>query len=358
MPPQPLRVTEPLLQTGNKLLRRGHSNAAAHGYTLPIIEPEDPMTETTPAALLESMLLVRAFEDQNRALAADGKAPGTCTSIGQEAAAVGVIKALGRDDLILTNHRSAGHLLARGADPGRVLAEIMGRSTGYCKGKSGSLHISAKDLGVVLTSTIVGGELSLATGVALSLSMQGGDALVACLFGDGAACEGVFHESLNLAAVWHLPVLYVCENNQWQAFVRRDETMLTDRIATRAAAYGIEGVTVDGNDVEAVHAATAETVAKIRKTRKPILLETYTYRIRGHYEPDDQSYVDPQELAQWRARDPIETLKQKLVQQRSLTEDAFERMCERVNQRMADALSFASASPFPAAAELTTDVYA
>jgi pyruvate dehydrogenase E1 component alpha subunit len=323
-----------------------------------MIEPENPMTETSPGALLESMLLVRAFEDQNRALAAAGKAPGTCTSIGQEAAAVGVIKALGADDLILTNHRSAGHLLARGADPGRVLAEIMGRSTGYCKGKSGSLHISAKDLGVVLTSTIVGGELSLATGVALSLSMQRSDAIVACLFGDGAACEGVFHESLNLAAVWNLPVLYVCENNQWQAFVRRDETMLTDRIATRASAYGIEGMSVDGNDVEAVYAATTEAVAKIRKNRKPILLETCTYRIRGHYEPDDQSYVDSQELEHWRARDPIESLKQKLTGQRSLTEDAFQRMRERVDQRMADALSFASESPFPAAAELTTDVYA
>src|SRR6187431_919385 len=211
---------------------------------------------TSSTALLEKMMLVRAFELQNAALAAASQAPGTCTSVGQEAAGVGVVMALSPQDLILTNHRSAGHLLARGADPGRLLAEIMGRSTGYCKGKSGSLHISAKELGVVLTSTIVGGELSLATGVALSLSMQQSDAIVACIFGDGAACEGVFHESLNLAAVWNLPVLYVCENNQWQAFVHRRETMLTDRIATRAAAYGIDGITVDGNDVEAVYAAT------------------------------------------------------------------------------------------------------
>jgi pyruvate dehydrogenase E1 component alpha subunit len=211
---------------------------------------------------------------------------------------------------------------------------------------------------VVLTSTIVGGELSLATGVALSVSMQGGDAVVACLFGDGAACEGVFHESLNLAAIWNLPVLYVCENNQWQAFVHRRETMLNDKIATRAAAYGIEGITVDGNDVEAVYAATREAVAKIRKTRKPILLETYTYRVRGHYEPDDQSYVDQKELADWRARDPIETLKRKLIQQGALTEDDYSRMGEGVQQRLADALTFANESPFPAAAELTTDVYA
>ena len=313
---------------------------------------------TSPTALLEKMMLVRAFELQNAALAAASQAPGTCTSVGQEAAGVGVVMALSRQDLILTNHRSAGHLLARGADAGRVLAEIMGRSTGYCKGKSGSLHISAKELGVILTSTIVGGELSLATGVALSLSMREGDGIVACLFGDGAACEGIFHESLNLAAVWNLPVLYVVENNQWQAFVHRRETMLTDKIASRAAAYGIEGITVDGNDVEAVYAATAAAAAKVRTTRKPMLLETYTYRTRGHYEPDDQSYVDANELAQWQRRDPIELLKNKLIEARLLTRNDVERMQQRAHDTVADALTFAKNSPFPNASELTTDVYA
>jgi pyruvate dehydrogenase E1 component alpha subunit len=268
------------------------------------------------------------------------------------------VKALGPEDLILTNHRSAGHLLARGADPGRVLAEIMGKRTGYCKGKSGSLHISAKELGVILTSTIVGGELSLATGVALSLSMQKSDAIVACLFGDGAACEGVFHESVNLAAVWNLPVLYVCENNQWQAYVHRRETMLTDKIASRAAAYGIEGVTVDGNDVEAVYAATREAVARIRKNGKPILLETYTYRAQGHYEPDDLSYVDPKELSEWRLRDPIEMLKSRFTRERKLAPEEIQRMQARVQKAVADALAFAKDSPMPDIAELNTDVYA
>ena len=308
--------------------------------------------------LLQSMMLVRAFEEQNAAMTAAGQAPGTCTSVGQEAAAVGVIKALGANDLILTNHRSAGHLLARGADPGRVLAEIMGRSTGYCKGKSGSLHISAKELGVILTSTIVGGELSLATGVALSLTMRKSDAIVACLFGDGAACEGVFHESLNLAAVWNLPVLYVCENNQWQAYVHRRETMLTDRIATRAAAYGIEGITVDGNDVQAVYAATAEAAARVRETRKPILLETYTYRTRGHYEPDDLGYVDKDELAQWKTRDPIEHLKQSLLATREVSAADIDAIEARVRKTIEDAAVFAKNSPPPAVSELDTDVYA
>jgi pyruvate dehydrogenase E1 component alpha subunit len=314
--------------------------------------------DTTPAALLEAMMLVRAFEDQNRALAAAGKGAGTCTSVGQEAAAVGAVRALGPDDYILTNHRSAGHLLARGADPGRLLAEIMGKATGYCKGKSGSLHVSVKELGVVLTSTIVGGELSLATGVALSLAMRESRGIVACFFGDGAACEGIFHESVNLAAVWSLPVLYVCENNQWQAFVHRKETMLVDRIASRAAGYGIEGITVDGNDVQAVHAATRDAAAKIRETKKPIVLELTTYRMKGHYEPDDQAYVDPAELAAWALRDPIGTAKTALLEQGIISAADADAMQARSRKAVEDALAFAQASPFPDAMELTTDVYA
>jgi len=153
-------------------------------------------------------------------------------------------------------------------------------------------------------------------------------------------------------------VLYVCENNQWQAFVHRRETMLTDRIASRASAYGMEGITVDGNDAEAVYAATAAAAAKVRETRKPMLLETYTYRTRGHYEPDDQSYVDAKELAHWQQRDPIEQLKRKLIEQRSLTSADVERMQLRVQETIADALTFAKNSPFPNTSELTTDVYA
>jgi pyruvate dehydrogenase E1 component alpha subunit len=315
-------------------------------------------TDSSPAALLEAMMLVRAFEEQNRALAATGKYAGTCTSVGQEAAAVGAIRALGADDYILTNHRSAGHLLARGAEPGRLLAEIMGRAAGYCKGKSGSLHVSVKELGVVLTSTIVGGELSLATGVALPLAMRRSPGIVACFFGDGAACEGVFHESVNLAAVWNLPVLYLCENNQWQAYVHRRETMLVDSIASRAGAYGIEGRTVDGNDVLAVHAAVSEAAAKVRQARKPMLLELATYRMKGHYEPDDLAYVDPAELAAWAGRDPIARLKSALIAQKALSAAEADAMQARARKAVEDARAFAEAAPFPDAAELTTDVYA
>lgn len=307
---------------------------------------------------LESMLLIRAFELKSAELRAANMCGNMCTSVGQEASAAAVVQALGSDDLILTNHRSAGHLLARGADPGRVLAEIMGKATGYCKGKSGSLHISVKELGVVLTSTIVGGELSLAPGVALSVDTLGGDAIVTVFFGDGAATEGIFHEALNLAAVWNLPLLFVCENNQWQAFVHRKETMLVDHVSDWAKPYGVPVKTVDGNDAIAVAAAAEEAVAYVRKNRKPYFLETYTYRLRGHMEPDDQAYVDKDELAHWQGRDPIPALEARLVDEGVLTNEELDELRERVRLEVEEAAAFAIASPYPSFDELTTDVYA
>jgi len=314
--------------------------------------------DVDPLSLLESMILIRAYEHVNVAEQAAGRSAGTCTSVGQEAAAVGAVRALAPQDLILTNHRSAGHLLARGADPGRMFAEVRGRRTGYCKGKSGTLHISVKELGVILTSTIVGGELSLATGVALSLQLQETDAIAACFFGDGAASEGIFHESLNLAAAWKLPVLYLLENNQWQAFVHRKETMLIDKMAPRAVGYGVESRTVDGNDVEAVLAAATEAAAYVRRERKPFLLESYTYRQRGHFEPDDQAYVDRDELARWKDRDPIALLEARLLEKKAVTRVELDAIRERVKQRIDAASAFATDSPFPGPEDLTTDVYA
>jgi pyruvate dehydrogenase E1 component alpha subunit len=188
--------------------------------------------------------------------------------------------------------------------------------------------------------------------------MKGSDAVVACFFGDGAACEGIFHEALNLAAVWKLPVLFVCENNEWQAFVHRRETMLTENIASRAAGYGIEGRTVDGNDAEAVFAAAAKAVARIRDTKMPFLLETKTYRLRGHFEPDDQGYVDKDELASWRRRDPIENLRARLVSSGTLTTRDAAAIERRVAERLDAAFAFAADSPWPSLDQLTTDVYA
>ena len=310
-----------------------------------------------PEELLQMMQLIRAYEEQAAALQAESGVPGTCTSVGQEACAVGVIAALGWDDLILTNHRSAGHLLARGADPGRLFAEVMGSRDGYCKGKSGSLHISARELGVILTSTIVGGELGLACGVGLSQKMLHRAGVVVCFFGDGAACEGRFHESLNLAAVWGLPILFVCENNEWQAFVSRRETMLADRIASWAAPFGIDSVTVDGNDVEAVRAVATAALDVVR-SGKPFLLEARTYRLRGHFEPDDQAYVDAQELASAWARDPLSRFEGSLRESGRLDADAIATMRAAARSRVDAAVAYAMDSPYPAIDELVTDVYA
>jgi len=318
----------------------------------------EPVVDRSVTQALETMLLIRTFEEKSAELQAAGKSPTMCTSVGQEASAAGVMRALGEHDLILTNHRSAGHLLARGADPNRVMAEIHGKSTGYCGGKSGSLHISVKELGVILTSTIVGGELSLVTGVGLSLQMQESDAIAAVFFGDGAATEGIFHESVNLAAVWELPILYVCENNQWQAYVHRKETMLADHISDWSKALGVASRTVDGNDVEAVAAAAREAVAYIREHRKPFLLETYTYRLRGHMEPDDQAYVDRNELSAWRSRDPITIAERRLLTDGVLTSIELAAMKETVRKKVEAAAEFALASPYPNFDQLTTDVYA
>ncbi|MBL8481286.1 MAG: thiamine pyrophosphate-dependent dehydrogenase E1 component subunit alpha [Rhodocyclaceae bacterium] len=313
---------------------------------------------TDLAAALASMALIRAYEQKVAGLAAAGNFPSVCSSLGQEASAVGVVSMLGAQDRILTNHRSAGHLLARGADPGRMLAEVMGRSDGYCQGRSGSLHISVAELGVVLTSTIVGGELSLATGVALAQTMLNPDAIVACFFGDGAACEGIFHESLNLASVWNLPILYVCENNEWQAYVRRRETMLTPRIASWAQAYAMPALSVDGNDVEAVQHAARDAIAQVRATRRPFLLETCTYRMRGHMEPDDPAYSDAAELAVWRTRDPLERARDRLIERGLLTSEDYAELQAQAGARIEAALAYANASPWPAAGELTDNIYA
>jgi len=318
----------------------------------------ETMTGDALRDMLETMQLIRAYETKAAAMHAAGQAAGTCTAVGQEASAVGVVSALGSDDLILTNHRSAGHLLARGADPARLYGEVLGKATGYCKGKSGSLHISAKELGVVLTSTIVGAELSLATGVGLALSMQGGNRVATCFFGDGAACEGAFHESLNLAAVWRLPILYVCENNQWQAFVHRRETMPMEHVADWAAGHGVRTDKVDGNDPEAVHHAARNAIDYIRTTGKPCFLETLTYRLRGHFEPDDQAYVDADELARWQARDPIDGFRSRLAAAGMLSNEADREIHHRVGARIEAAWTEAAAAPYPDFAELTTDVYA
>ena len=315
----------------------------------------------SPASLqrLATMLLIRAYEEQLVELQRGG-APGTCTSVGQEACAVGVVDALDTRDRILTNHRSAGHLIARGADPRRLMAEVLGRVDGYCGGHSGTLHISVRELGVVLTSTIVGGELSMAPGVALAQKMGRGEpgGIVVVFFGDGAACEGIFHEALNLAVQWELPLLFVCENNQWQAYVHRRETMPDGAILQWALGHELPAVSVDGNDVEAVHDAAAQAVAQIRATGRPSFLELVTYRQRGHFEPDDQAYVDAAELHAWLERDPIRLQSERLMAQGLIDAEVLADLERRSRTRIEAAVAFAQASPWPRPDQLLNHVYA
>jgi acetoin:2,6-dichlorophenolindophenol oxidoreductase subunit alpha len=293
-------------------------------------------------AQLQLMLRIRAYEETLAAIASPAT-PGTCTSVGQEACAVGVVQALDSRDRLLTHHRSAGHLLARGADPVRLMAEVLGREGGYCGGASGSLHVSARELGVVLTSTIVGGSLSMAPGVALAQKMAAAGTtpggIVAVFFGDGAACQGIFHEAVNLAVTWQLPLLFVCENNQWQAFVHRRETMPNEHITPWVQGHGLECRVEDGNRVERVQAAAAELVSAIRFDGRPRLLELSTYRLRGHFEPDAAAYVDAHELAAWRTKDPIEHVAQAL----SLPPGELPRQRDAARAEMAAALATARA---------------
>ncbi|MDN3921293.1 thiamine pyrophosphate-dependent dehydrogenase E1 component subunit alpha [Roseateles violae] len=312
--------------------------------------------------LLRTMLTIRGYEERLAALASPST-PGTCTSVGQEACAAGVVAALTSADRILSNHRSAGHLLARGAEPERLMAEVLGRASGYCGGKSGSLHIAVRELGVVLTSTIVGGELAMAPGVALAQKMgapgcePGG--ITAVFFGDGAACEGIFHEAVNLAVTWQLPLLFVCENNQWQAYVRRDETMPMRDVADWVIGHGLQARVVDGNDVDAVHAAASELGAAIRRDGRPRFLELTTYRQRGHFEPDDMAYVDQSEHALWLARDPLRRMSERLQSEGLLDPEALAALQAEVGQRLDAALAAAQAAPWPEAARvLSSDVYA
>jgi TPP-dependent pyruvate/acetoin dehydrogenase alpha subunit len=271
-----------------------------------------------------------------------------------------VIEALDARDRIVSNHRSAGHLIARGAEPRRLMAEVLGRVDGYCGGRSGSLHISAQELGVVLTSTIVGGELSMAPGVALAQKMGKGDpgGIVAVFFGDGAACEGIFHEALNLAVLWQLPLLFVCENNQWQAFVHRLETMAETAIVDWARGHGLTVETVDGNDVDAVQDAAARAVARIRASGGPAFLELSTYRQRGHFEPDDQAYVDPAEQRDWLRRDPIHLYSERLLARGLIDTAGLAALQLRIDASIAAALAYAQASAWPSPESLTELVYA
>ena len=280
--------------------------------------------------------------------------------IGQEAVAVGACAALNRDDQIISTHRGHGHCIAKGADLNRMMAELYGRETGYCKGKGGSMHIADFGIGMLGANGIVAGGIPIVTGAGLAAQLDGKGRVAVCFFGDGASNAGPFHESINIAAAWKLPVLYVCENNLWAVNTPATQSVSVGDVAARSAGYGIPGVVVDGNDVLAVYDATVEAVARARSGDGPSLIECKTYRWRSHTERVGQRDVrPPDEIDAWLQKDPVARLVAHLKQQQGqLSEDEWQTMDAEILRSIEAAVEFSKASPFPALEAALEDVFA
>ena len=309
--------------------------------------------------LFARMCLIRAFEQRVSSLYRAAEIPGFIhTSLGQEAVAVGVCAPLREDDWIATTHRGHGHCLAKGADVDGAMSELFGKATGLCKGKGGSMHIADPRRGILGANAIVGASLPLAVGAGLSSRLLGRDQVSVAFFGEGAANQGAFHESLNLAAVWELPVLFVCENNGYAEFTDSRTMSRRESVAALGPAYGVRSTTVDGNDVEAVLSAAQDAVGACRAGDGPFLLEAETYRWQGHYEGDPQTYKPADEVEAWIARDPLLLARTRIESQGLSSSDELDSIVRDSRARIASAEGFARSSPFPADAELLTDVYA
>jgi len=309
--------------------------------------------------LFARMCLIRAFEQRVSSLYREAEIPGFIhTSLGQEAVAVGVCAALRDEDWIATTHRGHGHCLAKGADVDGAMAELFGKATGLCKGKGGSMHIADPRKGILGANAIVGASLPLATGAALSSHVLGRDEVTVAFFGEGAANQGVFHEALNLAAIWQLPVLFVCENNGYAEFTDSRTMSRRESVAALGHAYGVRSAAVDGNDVEAVFAVAEDAVDGCRSGDGPVLLEAATYRWQGHYEGDPQTYKPVEEAEAWLARDPLLLARGRIEAQELSSAAELDEIVRDAEARVARAEEFARSSPYPDNAEIFTDVYA
>jgi len=310
--------------------------------------------------MLRSLLLSRKFEEALTELCKiENKIPGMmilCT--GQEAVGAGVSAALEMEDVIITNHRSHSHLLAKGADPKLLMAEIYGKKTGCNKGKSGTLHLAVPEINAPCTTTVVGGGPPIAVGRAFAQQYRKEKNVTVCFIGDGAANEGSFHEAVNLASLWSLPVLFVCENNLYAGAQRYDEHTKVRNIAERAAGYAIPGVVVDGNDALAVYTSAVEARARAVAGEGPTLIEYKTYRWRGHGESDLQLYQPKEEIEAWQAMCPIPKLRDELLAEGLISPDELGEMESRMDAIVKDAIRFAEESPYPEPHEALQDVFA
>src|SRR5271154_5522432 len=300
---------------------------------------------------------IRIFEGQVQRLAAAGELPGfPHLSTGQEAVAVGVCAHLTREDALFTGHRGHGHTLAKGSDVQATFAEIIGRESGLCRGRGGSMHLVDAANGMLGATGVVAGNLPLAAGAAWAFQAKGQAAISVVFFGDGATGAGVFHETLNLAALWRLPVLFVCENNGVAEFTTREEHSNVKHVSSFAAPYGIATKTIDGNDLPAVLAAAAEAIGTLRRGAGPYLLECMTFRMAGHYVGDSQQYRSKEELAEIREKCPIERLKRRLAE-RGVKPEELDAIGERTKTEVQGAVERALAGPRPDPASVLEFVY-
>jgi len=305
------------------------------------------------------MLEIRHFEEKVFELYGQNLVPGTIhLYAGQEAIATGVCANLRKDDYIISTHRGHGHCIAKGAKLDRIMAEILGKKTGYCKGKGGSMHIADFSVGMLGATAVVGAGIPIASGAGLSIKLRGTDQVVACFFGEGASNQGTFHEGINMAAIWALPVVFVCENNLYAMGTRQSKVMLIENIANRAVAYGILGVTADGNDVLAVYEAANEAVKRAREGKGPTLIECKTYRHKGHSRVDPAAYRPKEEVEEWLKKDPVQQFKTKLLEMKILTETEANKIEQDIIAAIEKASKFAIDSPYPTPEEALEDVYA
>lgn len=306
------------------------------------------------------MLTIRHFEEAVMDLYRRALMPGLAhLYTGEEAVAVGACAALRLDDWITSTHRGHGHCIAKGGDIKKMMAEIMGKETGYNRGKGGSMHIADLDLGILGAFAIVGGGFGSATGAALAEKMHGTDRVTVCFFGDGASNQGSFHENLNLAGVWKLPVVYVCENNLYAISVAQWRAQPIKDIAVRAASYGMPGVVVDGQDVVAVYEAVREAVERARSGEGPTLIECKTYRYTGHGVSDPgTAYRTQEEIDEWKERDPLILFRERLEAEGMMTEEEAQSVEAEVERAIEEAVEFARKSPFPSLEEIDQHVYA
>lgn len=308
--------------------------------------------------MYQTMVLIRRFEERVNELYMQGRIPSTLhLCVGQEAVAVGVCTALREDDYVLSTHRPHGHALAKGVEPKNLMAELMAKATGCCKAKGGSMHVGDVRVGMFPAIAIVGANVPIAAGCALAAKMRKSGQVAVAFFGDGAANEGAWHEGLNIAAIWDLPVIFVCENNLYAASTPFSKTFKIENVADRAPSYGIAGHIVDGNDVLAVYQAARVAVERARGGEGPTLLECMTYRLCGHSRSDPRTYRTREEESRWQDRDPIPRFRQWLIREGICSDEELDEIAEGVEYIIDDAIAFAEASPDPQPAELYADVF-